>query len=121
MVRLQTITYTIPSQAQGSLYVPPFNISEKKAWLIKSKKLSAPKYLSNVFHPNPFKNSTHLPFVADEKCHHSLVINNHLPRDGWVRFVQVSIWEFDPIYLPPRPELSHTSVEWMLTTMLKDV
>ena len=28
------------------------------------------------------------------------------------RFVQVSIWEFDPIYLPQRLELLHTSVRY---------
>lgn len=28
------------------------------------------------------------------------------------RFVQVSIWEFDPIYLPQRLELLHTSARY---------
>lgn len=95
-----TYNYTIPSSTWFALCPcppPPQHLGKKKS-------LDDPQISLKCCTPNPFpKNSPPISWRW-----HAIIPWQQSPMMG--RFVQVSIWEFDPIYLPQRLELLHTSV-----------
>lgn len=102
MAQHQTITHTIiqyhPQHGLLCARAPPPSTSRKK------KSLDDPQISLKCCTPNPFpKNSPPISWRW-----HAIIPWQQSPMMG--RFVQVSIWEFDPIYLPQRLELLHTSV-----------